>query len=78
MRIGVNTLFLIPGEVGGSQTYCVETLKAMAEQFPEDADKIRSLIDYMVKMFSQVRKLKTNMQLKDKMVTPFIAPLVAL
>lgn len=30
MRIGVNALFLIPGEVGGSETYLVETLVALA------------------------------------------------
>ncbi|GAB6060736.1 glycosyltransferase family 4 protein [Desulfonatronum parangueonense] len=30
MRIGVNTLFLIPGEVGGSETYLVQTLLTMA------------------------------------------------
>jgi len=29
MRIGVNTLLLIPGEVGGSETYLMETLNAM-------------------------------------------------
>ena len=29
MRIGVNTLFLIPGEVGGSETYLCETLPVM-------------------------------------------------
>ncbi len=31
MRIGVNTLFLIPGEVGGTETYLRETLRAMVE-----------------------------------------------
>lgn len=31
MRVGVNTLFLIPGEVGGSETYLVQTLLAMVE-----------------------------------------------
>ena len=31
MRIGVNTLFLIPGEVGGTETYLRETLRALAE-----------------------------------------------
>lgn len=31
MRIGVNTLFLIPGEVGGSETYLLQTLLAMAQ-----------------------------------------------
>ena len=30
MRIGVNTLFLLPGEVGGSETYLLQTLLAMA------------------------------------------------
>ncbi len=29
LRIGVNTLFLIPGEVGGSETYLRETLAAL-------------------------------------------------
>lgn len=35
MRVGVNTLFLIPGEVGGSQTYLLETLRALAAGYPE-------------------------------------------
>ncbi|WP_420208614.1 glycosyltransferase family 4 protein [Candidatus Electronema sp. JC] len=30
MRIGVNTLFLVPGDVGGTEIYLRETLKAMA------------------------------------------------
>ncbi len=29
MKVGVNTLFLLPGEVGGSETYLVETLAAL-------------------------------------------------
>ena len=33
MRIGVNTLFLIPGEVGGTETYLREVLLAMAKFF---------------------------------------------
>lgn len=33
-RIGVNTLFFIPGEVGGSETYLRRTLSAMAKNFP--------------------------------------------
>lgn len=37
MRIGINTLFLIPGEVGGSQTYFCETLGALLDGFPDDA-----------------------------------------
>jgi len=35
MKIGINTLFLIPGEVGGTETYLRETLLAMAEHFPD-------------------------------------------
>ncbi len=35
MRIGVNALFLIPGEVGGSETYLVETLRAMLHEDPD-------------------------------------------
>jgi len=35
MRIGVNTLFLIPGEVGGSETYLRRTLLAIADLFPD-------------------------------------------
>ncbi len=34
MRIGVNTLFLIPGEVGGTETYLRQTLLAIAKHFP--------------------------------------------
>ncbi len=37
MRIGINTLFLIPGEVGGSETYLVQTLMAMAEHHADVA-----------------------------------------
>jgi len=35
MRVGVNTLFLIPGEVGGTETYLCETLRAIAKQAPQ-------------------------------------------
>ncbi len=35
MRIGVNTLFLIPGEVGGTETYLREVLLAMAMSFAD-------------------------------------------
>lgn len=36
MRVGINTLFLIPGEVGGSQTYLLETLHAMLRLYPDE------------------------------------------
>ena len=29
LRLGVNTLFFLPGEVGGSETYLIETLRAL-------------------------------------------------
>jgi len=35
MRIGVNTLFLIPREVGGSETILCETLSEIIQHFPE-------------------------------------------
>ena len=35
MIIGVNALFMIPGEVGGSETYLRRTLAAAAKTFPQ-------------------------------------------
>lgn len=35
MKVAVNTLFYLPGEVGGSETYLRETLLAVAKDFPE-------------------------------------------
>jgi glycosyltransferase involved in cell wall biosynthesis len=34
MRIGINTLFLVPGDVGGTETYIRESLLAIAKHFP--------------------------------------------
>ena len=34
MKVGINTLFLIPGEVGGTETYLRETLNRLAEEHP--------------------------------------------
>lgn len=39
MRVGVNSLFLIPGEVGGSETYLVETLGALVRD-PGDVELV--------------------------------------
>ncbi len=36
MRIGVNTLFLIPGDVGGTEVYLRKTLVEMAQQLKDD------------------------------------------
>jgi len=35
IRVGVNTLFMIPGEVGGTETYLRQTLSAIAEYHPD-------------------------------------------
>jgi len=40
MRVGVNALFLIPGEVGGTETYLRETLRAIAKQSPQAVDLV--------------------------------------
>lgn len=34
MKIGINTLFLVPGDVGGTETYLRETLKAAVNEYP--------------------------------------------
>lgn len=48
----------------------------LMKQFPDDADKIKALMDYSVDMFKQVRKLKANSKLGDKLAIPFKAPKV--
>lgn len=35
MRVGVNTLFLVPGDVGGTETYLRETLLAAVKEYPD-------------------------------------------
>lgn len=35
MHLGINTLFLVPGDVGGTETYLRETLLACLQEFPE-------------------------------------------
>jgi glycosyltransferase involved in cell wall biosynthesis len=35
MRLGINTLFLVPGDVGGTETYLRETLLASLAEYPE-------------------------------------------
>ncbi|CAB4947905.1 unannotated protein [freshwater metagenome] len=39
-RIGLNLLWLVPGEVGGSEEYTVGLLRAFAELAPEDIDLV--------------------------------------
>ena len=40
MKVGVNALFMIPGEVGGSETYLRRTLVAAAKNFPQHEFKL--------------------------------------
>jgi len=61
--------YKIPSGVENFNSYLVS-------RFPGDADKIRKFMDYSVSMFSQVRKLKVNMTLMDKLATVFRAPKV--
>lgn len=35
VKVAVNTLFLIPGEVGGSETYLIQTLRALVAGHPD-------------------------------------------
>lgn len=36
MRIGINTLYLVPGDVGGTEIYLMENLNCMVGAYPED------------------------------------------
>lgn len=35
MRLGINTLFMVPGDVGGTETYLCETLLAALKAYPD-------------------------------------------
>jgi prolycopene isomerase len=61
--------YKIPAGTENFTDYLVET-------FPEDARKIRALMKYSVDLFKQVRKLKANATLQDKLKIPFQAPKV--
>ncbi|MCK4880844.1 MAG: NAD(P)/FAD-dependent oxidoreductase [Bacteroidales bacterium] len=61
--------YKIPAGTENFKEYLVTT-------FPDDADKIRSLLDYSVDMFKQVRKLKAHSTTRDKLMIPFQAPKV--
>ena len=38
IRVGVNLLWLVPGEVGGSEEYTVRLLRALADLAPADLE----------------------------------------
>ena len=43
IRVGVNLLWLAPGEVGGSEDYCIGLLRALAAQ-PEARPDVRVVV----------------------------------
>ena len=66
MRIGVNTLFLVPGDVGGTETFLRETLKALVT-LPEKMELVLfttrdndSLFQKDLAEYPNVRFLKLN------------------
>lgn len=40
MRVGVNLLWLVPGEVGGTEAYATRLLRGVAELAPDDVDVV--------------------------------------
>lgn len=61
--------YRIPAGADNFTAYLVKT-------FPKDADRIEKLMAYSVDLFRQVRKLKANAKLGDKLKIPFQAPKV--
>ncbi len=72
---------IVVGDDGSTSEYKIPSgSEAFTEYlcgiFKDDAGKIRRFMEYSISMFAQVRKLKVIPTLKDKLVTPFIAPKV--
>lgn len=62
MKIGVNTLFHVPGDIGGTETYLRELLLAMADEFPEVQLTLFTSLDneaMMGKLFAGYRNIET-------------------
>ncbi len=34
-HLGINTLFHVPGDIGGTETYLLALIKAIVEEFPD-------------------------------------------
>lgn len=45
MKIGINTLFLVPGDVGGTEIYLREDLTCMVKQAPDDIFVLFTTLD---------------------------------
>jgi glycosyltransferase involved in cell wall biosynthesis len=72
MKIGVNTLFMIPGEVGGTETYLRQTLLEMAARFPDielvlftNLENHEALTADLAD-FKQVRAVRLNVRARNR------------
>lgn len=62
MKVGVNTLFHVPGDIGGTETYLREVLLTMAEEFPEVNLTLFTSLDneaMMAKLFAGYTNVET-------------------
>jgi glycosyltransferase involved in cell wall biosynthesis len=72
MDIGVNTLFMIPGEVGGTETYLRQTLLAMAAHSPDTRLTLftnlenHEVLTADLASFKQVRVVRLNVKARNR------------
>lgn len=72
MDIGVNTLFMIPGEVGGTETYLRQTLLEMAARFPAVGLVLftnlenHEVLSADLAAFKQVRCVRLNVRARNR------------
>lgn len=66
MRIGLNLLYLIPRVVGGTETYAVSLIRAMASEFPDN--------DFIVFLNQEASKLAFG---EMKNLFPVVCPIYA-
>ena len=66
MRVGLNLLYLIPGIVGGTETYAVSLIRAMTSEFPDD--------DFVVFLNQEASKLALG---EMKNLFPVVCPVYA-
>jgi glycosyltransferase involved in cell wall biosynthesis len=58
LKIGVNTLFFIPGEVGGSETYLRETLRAITKSRPDIGIVLFTNVENNVSLWDEFSNFK--------------------
>lgn len=61
MRLGINTLFMVPGDVGGTETYLRETLLAALKMYP-DVEFILFTNNENDELFKKICKDSPNVQ----------------